>query len=355
LTDHQTIIDHLLRSPEPSIRYKVRVNVLGHDPASAAILQLQQEVKASVRVQKLLSRQDESGKIFSQRNVYDKWQGAHWILATLADIGYPQGDQLLNPIKDQLLDFWLSETFQKEYIAESKSQAYQQIGIPVMQGRYRRCASQQGNLLYMLLKLGLSDPRIDELAQMLLKWQWPDGGWNCDKNPDANNSSFMETLLPLRGLALYAKTTGSPQAKEAAERAANVFLKRNLYKQQQTGLTINPEFTKLHYPLYWHYDILGALKVMAEAGFITNQHCADALNLLQRKELGKGGWPVEKAFYKTSTALHLGADYVNWGATSKTKPNEWITVDALYVLKEAGMLANRVNQFQESFEEMERG
>jgi hypothetical protein len=352
LTDHQTIINHLLRSPEPSIRYKVRVNVLGHDPASAAIQQLQQEVKASVRVQKLLSRQDTSGKIISQRNVYDKWQGAHWIVATLADIGYPQSDPLLDPIKDQLLDFWLSETFQKEYIAESKSQAYQQIGIPVMQGRYRRCASQQGNLLYMLLKLGLSDSRIDELVQLLLKWQWPDGGWNCDKNPDANNSSFMETLLPLRGLALYAKTADCPHAQQAAEQAADVFLKRNLYKRQQTELTIHPEFTKLHYPLYWHYDILGALKVMGEAGFINDPRCNDALNLLQSKELGKGGWPVEKAFYKTSNALHLGADYVNWGATSKTKLNEWVTVDALYVLKEAGMLTKTVNQ--EYFEEIER-
>ena len=353
MTDHQTIINHLLRSPEPSIRYKVRVNVLGQDPASAAIQQLQQEVKASVRVQKLMSRQDAGGKIISQRNVYDKWQGAHWILATLADIGYPQGDPSLLPVQDQLLDFWLSETFQKEYIAESKSQAYQQMGIPVMQGRYRRCASQQGNLLYMLLKLGLSDPRIDELVQMLLKWQWPDGGWNCDKNPDANNSSFMETMLPLRGLALYAKTTGCPHAQQAVERAADVFLKRNLYKRQQTELTIHPEFTKLHYPLYWHYDILGGLKVMAEAGFVTDPRCKDALELLQSKELGKGGWPVERAFYKTSNALHLGADYVNWGATSKTKLNEWVTVDALYVLKEAGMLANNVNQ--ESFEEMERG
>lgn len=355
LTDHQTIINHLLRSPEPSIRYKVRVNVLGQDPASAAIQQLQQEVKASARVQKLLSRQDASGKIISQRNVYDKWQGAHWILATLADIGFPQGDPSLDPIKDQLLDFWLSETFQKEYIAESKSQAYQQIGIPVMQGRYRRCASQQGNLLYMLLKLGLSDSRIDELVQMLLKWQWPDGGWNCDKNPNANNSSFMETLLPLRGLSLYSKTTGCPHAKHAVERAADVFLKRNLYKRQQTQLTIHPEFTKLHYPLYWHYDILGALKVMAEAGFITDPRCNDALNLLQSKELTKGGWPVERSFYKTSNALHLGADYVNWGVTSKTKLNEWVTVDALFVLKEAGMLTTNINQDQESFEEMERG
>jgi hypothetical protein len=330
------IIDHLLRSPEPSIQYKVRVNLLGENPNSAAIQQLQQEVKTSARIKKLLSRQDESGKIRSQRNVYDKWQGAHWVLATLADLGYPPNDPSLKPITDELLDFWLASQFKDEYIAETKAQAYQQVGIPVMQGRHRRCASQQGNLLYMLLKLGVQDPRIDEIFNLLLHWQWPDGGWNCDKDPDAHNSSFTETLLPLRGIALYAKIKGSTVAHEAAQRAAEVFLKRQLYKRQQTDTTINQEFTFLHYPLYWHYDILGGLKVMAEAGFIKDARCSAALNLLEKKQLPKGGWPVEKSYYKTSNSLHLGADYVNWGATSKIKLNEWVTTDALYVLKEAG-------------------
>ncbi|OKS87655.1 hypothetical protein [Mucilaginibacter polytrichastri] len=333
------IINYLLRSPEPSIQYKVRVNVLGEDPNSTAIQQLQQEVKASMRVKKLLSRQDASGKIISQRNIYDKWQGAHWILASLADIGYPPNDPSLIPVADQLLDFWLSDQFQNEFIAETKSKAYQQMGIPVMQGRHRRCASQQGNLLYMLLKLGINDTRIDELFQRLIKWQWPDGGWNCDKNPNANNSSFMETLLPLRGISLYAQTTGNTEAKVAAERAADIFLKRHLYKSQQTGQIIHPEFTLLHYPLYWHYDILGGLKVMAEAGFINDERCNSALDLLQRKELAKGGWPVERSHYKTSNMLHLGADYVSWGATSKTRLNEWVTADALSVLKAAGRIS----------------
>jgi hypothetical protein len=339
LTEHQMIINHLLRSPEPSIQYKVRVNLLGENPDSAAIQQLQQEVKNSARVKKLLSRQDESGQIRSQRNVYDKWQGAHWVLASLADLGYPPNDPSLKPITDELLDFWLSSQFKEEYIAETKAQAYQHVGIPVMQGRHRRCASQQGNLLYMLLKLGVQDTRLDELFNILVRWQWPDGGWNCDKNPDAQNSSFMETLLPLRGISLYAKTTGSTVARETAQRAAEIFLKRNLYKRQQTGATINQEFTFLHYPLYWHYDILGGLKVMAEAGFIKDTRCSAALDLLESKQLAKGGWPVEKSYYKTSNSLHLGADYVNWGATSKTKLNEWVTVDALYVLKEAGRIS----------------
>ncbi len=331
-----------MQSEEPSIRWKIRVHVLEENPASPGLLQLQNEIKNSSRVKKLLSNKNSTGKIISQRNVYDKWQGAHWILATLADIGYPPGDHSLIAAKDQILDFWLSPHYYKEFKADKKVKAYQKEGVPVMNGKYRRCASQQGNALYMLLKLGLEDKRIDNLVDRLLCWQWPDGGWNCDKNPAAKHSSFMETLLPVRGLALYAKIKNDKQIEEVVKKAAEVFLKRNLFKSQRTGEIIHKEFTQLHYPLYWHYDILGGLKVMAEAGLINDPGCVDALDLLQSKMLLGGGWPAEGSYYKVSDTFQLSADYMNWGGASKYKMNEWITADALFVLKNAKRFDNLI-------------
>ena len=93
-----------------------------------------------------------------------------------------------------------------------------------------------------------------------MRWQWPDGGWNCDKNPDAVNSSFMESLIPLRALALYSRLTGSEEAKGASKLAAEIFLKRRLYRRQRDGRIMNRSFVELHYPCYWHYDILFGLK-----------------------------------------------------------------------------------------------
>ena len=74
---------------------------------------------------------------------------------------------------------------------------------------------------------------------------------------------------------------------------------------------------------------------MAEAGFIDDQRCNDALDLLQSKQLPGGGWPAEKSYYKVSDEIALGNDYINWGGTGKSKMNEWITVDALFVLNKA--------------------
>jgi hypothetical protein len=207
-------------------------------------------------------------------------------------------------------------------------------------GRVRRCASQEGNALYALLTLGLANEYTEELARHLTEWQWPDGGWNCDKNPAATHSSFMESLLPLRGLALHARLTGNKRSREAAERAADVFLKRELFKRQRDGSVIDEDFVTLHYPWYWHYDILFGLKVMSEAGLLEDKRCQAALDVLESKQLADGGFPAEKKYYQFKPNAKTGRSLVDWGGTSLTHMNEFVTVEALSVLKAANRDGN---------------
>jgi hypothetical protein len=209
-------------------------------------------------------------------------------------------------------------------------------GIKTIAGRVRRCASQEGNALYSLLTLGLANDHTDELARRLVQWQWPDGGWNCDKNPEATNSSFMESLIPLRALALHARLTGNKRSKQAAEHAAEVFLKRELFKRQRDGRVIHEDFIRLHYPCYWHYDILFGLKVMAEAGWLDDARCQSALDLLESKRLADGDFPAESKYYQNNPNAKTGRSLVDWGGTSATRMNEFVTVEALYVLKVSG-------------------
>lgn len=332
-----SVVRSLLESDEPAIRFKVRTGYLGEDPNSKSIRSLRNQVRDSPLVASLLQRRGRDGKI--RGSVYAKWQGAHWIMATLADIGYPTGDESLLPMRDQLQEHWLAEQFYREFPVQTKAQAYASHGVPIMQGRHRRCASQQSNALWSILKLGIANQRTRDLVERLLHWQWPDGGWNCDKNPKACHSSFMESILPLRSLAYYGKLHDHEPALEAARSAADVFLKRHMYLRQSDDSIIRAEFAALHYPLYWHYDILHGLKVMAESGFIGDERCRPALDLLASKRLPDGGWPAEKRYYKASQEFRHGNDYVDWGGTSKKKSNPWVTVDALHVLKAAGYIA----------------
>jgi len=270
----------------------------------------------------LLSERGKNGEI--RCHPYRGWCGAHWVLATLADIGYPQRDESLTPLREQVYEWLFSKQHQER--------------IKVIDGRVRRCASQEGNALWYLLTLDLADDRADDLADRLVEWQWPDGGWNCDKNPKAAKSSFWESLIPLRALALHGRLTGDGKSIQAARRASEVFLKRRLCKRLKDGNIMQEDFVKLHYPCYWRYDILFGLKVMAEAGFIGDARCGDALDLLQSKRLPGGGFPAECKYYRVSEKAATGRSLVNWGGVSRKRGNEFVTVDALYVLRQAGRL-----------------
>jgi hypothetical protein len=331
-----SVVRSLLNSDQPAIRFKIRTGYLGEDPNAKAIDSLRREVRDSALVGSLLQRRGKDGRI--RGSVYAKWQGAHWVLAALADIGYPPGDENLIPIRDQLQEHWLDERFFREFEVATRAKAYARAGVPVMQGRPRRCASQQANALWSILKLGIANERTHDFVERLLHWQWPDGGWNCDKDPAACHSSFMESILPLRALAFYGELHDHQQARHAAARAADVFLERHMYLRRSDASVIRGEFALLHYPLYWHYDMLHGLKVMAESGFIGDARCKPALDLLASKELPKGGWPAERKYYKSSNEFKHGNDYVDWGGTSRTRVNPWVTADALYALRSGGCI-----------------
>ncbi len=317
-----SVIEKLFDSEEAVISYKVRAHLLDESPDTPAMRQLQSEIKTCERVQRLLSERGVGGKI--PYHPYRKWCGAHWVLVMLADMDYPAGDEELTPLREQVYN-WL---FSDGRIRASKRNT--------LAGRTRMCASMEGNAIFSMLKLGLADERVDELVERLLGWQWPDGGWNCDKKPEAHVSSFMETLIPLRALALYGQLTGNTRAQRASKRAAEIFLERRLFKRLSDGKIISNDFLKLRYPCYWHYDILFGLKVMAEAGFLKDPRCSEALEALESKRLPDGGFPAEWKHYTLASEMGNGRSLVDWGGTSAKRMNPFVTVDALYVLKQAG-------------------
>lgn len=320
------MIEALLNHSDPIIRYQTRTKVLGEDPQSVEILQLQQEIKQSSRVQRLLADRDEKGEI--PFHPYTKWQGAHWVLTVLADTGYPAGDESLLPLRDQVYEWLLSE----DHLASIQKRTGKHNQV-------RLHASMEANAIFSTLVLGLADARVESLVERLLWAQWEDGGWNCDRKANAHTSSFFESITPLRALAAYAHITGDPKARAAVEWVAEVFLKRRLYKRLSDGSVMKAQFLKLCTPAFWFYDILFGLKVMAEAGFIRDPRCQDALDVLESRRLPGGGFPADsKHFFLIQTpgkVVHRGIR-ADWGAVGLGRPNEFITIDAVFVLRSAG-------------------
>ncbi len=335
----RAVVERLLRSPEPSVRWRARVRILGEERTEPRIRRLEEEIRSSPRVRRLLTHRDAAFRPGTGRSLYHYWQGLHWALASLADIGYPTEDPDLRPLIDRALEFWTRPRYDRLIIEDGSRKTTANLGVRVIDGRPRRCASIQGTALLYAIRLGFVDDRAHHLADLIERWQWPDGGWNCDRRPAASTSSFMETLTTMRGLAAYAGATGSRPARTAARRASEVFLGRRLFRRRSDGSVMRPDFVRLHFPVYWHYDVLAGLKGITDVGRISDPRTADALDWLEARELPDGGWPAEKRYYRVSRRFEGSSEYVDWGPSDRRRPNAWVTTDALFVLRAAGRFA----------------
>jgi hypothetical protein len=283
-------------------------------------------MRTEEQARRLLSHREGNGRI--AMNPYRKWQGPHWTLVQLAILGFPPGDASLCPLRDQAYR-WLLEP---AHLRFPRTVAY-----PDQPERVRRCASQEGNALWYSARLGLEDERTPVLAERLVAWQWPDGGWNCDKRPEARKSSFVETLIPLRGLLHYGKAHGDDDALAAAGRAAEFLLAHRLFWRIRDGAPASPAFLRIEWPISF-YSLLFALQVMTEADRVGDPRCADALDLLEAKRLPDGSFPAEVPTARTVDHPATRGTWADWGPAGRKRGNDLVTVVAREVLCAAGRL-----------------
>ena len=207
---------------------------------------------------------------------------------------------------------------------------------PGEEDRVRHCASIDGNAIWYSVRLGLEDERTRDIVDRLIGWQWPDGGWNCDKRPHVGTSSFQESLIPARGLWAYGQAHGHQPSLDAAQRVADLVLDRRLLWRIGDGTLIAPKWgghaDRIHYPIQF-YDVLFALQVMAELGRTDDPRCADALALLESKQLPDGGFPLEEPNAPTAVRVASRHSYAYWGPSGKRQSNPLVSLTALGVLQ----------------------
>jgi len=321
------VVDALLASEEPSIRFLTRRDVLGEDTMSAGLRREQNNITRSARAAALLA-----GQARRAPGTYAKWHGAHWVALALAELGHPGGGERISALVDEVLDHWTAPRYLRD--VEVTSRSLPKDAVPVIAGKARRCGSQHGAALLVAARLG--DPggeRADLIARRLREWQWPDGGWNCDRRPSARTSSVNETLLPLRGLAAMDGTTASPVVRAARA----FFLERHVAFSRTTGDPIAADVMRLHHPVYWHFDILAGLWALAESGGLEDRRCQRALDFIESRRHDDGMWGADARYYRVSdTGSNI--ELVDWGPVGRSRPNAWITVRALAVLRAADRL-----------------
>jgi hypothetical protein len=304
-------VEWLLGSCEPAVRFLTRRDVLGEEVQPDP-----EEILSGPWVRTLLAGQQADGG-FGERHPYKKWTGAHWRLVSLVELAAPPEDPRVLAAAERVLALLSGPKRAK---------------VKLVDGLARRCASVEGNGLAACSRLGLAeDERVERLARWLVEWQWPDGGWNCDERASGRRSSFHESCIPMWGLHEYAEATGAPWARDAALRAAELFLEHRLFRSVRTGEVIKQEWLRFRYPPYWHYDVLQGLLVLSRLGLAGDPRAAEAVELVEQKRLPDSRWKADGAWWKRPDSPLL-PDVVDWG---RTGPNEMVTLNALRVLAAA--------------------
>jgi hypothetical protein len=300
----------LLQSDEPAVRLLAGRDLLGQTQPGAA-----EKVLTGPKVVALLAGQQADGGFGV--HYYRKWTGAHWRLVSLVELGVPANEPRAVAAAESVL----------RHFSSSRRR------VAVIDGLPRRCAAVDGNLLAVCSRLGMAaDPRVQELAAAIISWQWPDGGWNCDRSASGYRSSFHETLATSWGLHEYASAAKDEEARAAADRAAELFLQHRVFRSLRTGEVISRQWLALRYPSYWHYELLQALLVLSRMGKVADPRASEALDELERQRLPDGRWQPGGWWWKPAGGRHT-PESVDWG---REGPSEMITLNALRVLRAAG-------------------
>jgi len=245
---------------------------------------------------------------------YAKWRGAFWRLLSLVELGVRPGHPGAVAAAQDSLE-WIASPRRLEAIHRRR-----------IDGRVRRCATQDGLALHAALRLGLrGDQRLDTIAESLVETQWPDGGWNCDVRPEAAHSSFNETWGPTLGLAGYG-------AAEAVACGAEFLLRHRVVFSHRTGELAHHTFLNLRFPAYWHYDLLVGLRTLAASGDLREARAADALDILESKRRPDGTWRTDGRWWKRPGSKGSNVEAVDWGGAA----NEILTEQVEGVLQTAG-------------------
>ena len=172
-----------LLGKEPALAWKMAVNILGMDEASLAARQSAAELREAPLVKDLLATCDR------QHSAYKKWDGAHWVLSILADLGYPAGDESLRPLMEETFDTWMSKEHETRH-------------LKVIDGLVRRCASQEATPSGVRCGWDLRTSAPKNWSAACSSGSGRTVAGTVPSITKLIHSSFMETLIPLRIVAV---------------------------------------------------------------------------------------------------------------------------------------------------------
>lgn len=183
-----------------------------------------------------------------------------------------------------------------------------------------------GMFLSYASHFGAEAAALESVVDFVLGQQMADGGFNCRSNRSgARVASVHSTTSVVDGLTEYVRRDyayRSGGVLSALLAASESLLVRRLY-QRSDHEPISAEFTRLHHPARWHFDVLRGLDVLRAAQIPWDPRLEDALRVIESRRRRDGRW-VTASQYPGQTHI----EYPRAGS-----PSRWVTLRALRVLR----------------------
>ncbi len=329
--------DWLLEESDPGVRYLALRDIVEAD---------EKEIKAARRkahyegpIARILAEMDPEGYWITPDNVYaHKCRGTVWSIISLAELGAsPEEDKRVSNACSYLLDDSLLRGGQF-----SPRRKPSNSGLCL-----------QGNMLNSLLDLGCKDSRLDIAYEWMARMVTgegvsrkvnPDGLAPADGVPGPfrylkyNGPQFAcrtNKYLPcgwagvkvMMAFSRLPVERRSGSIEHAIKVGVDFFLSVDPstagFPGHRTGVP-DKRWWQFRFPTFWGADILQIAEAFTALGYGSDPRLANTLDLILSKQDENGRWLLEYVYHNHKMWVKYGTE---------GKPNKWVTLRALRVLK----------------------
>ena len=269
------VLDWLLESGQPSVRYLTLTQLLGEKEGTAEVRASKRRIPSTGWVAELLARRAPGGWWEREGGWLEpRFRGTNWTMLALSDLGATREI----PEVETSCEYWMGRS-------PLSGGGVGGFG----KGKGHHCYT--ANMARALIRMGYGDdPRIEKTMDWLVRTAHPKGGWTCRWNRDSPAPSrSLDAWEGLSAFAVYPRAAWTGAMEGCVERAAEYYLERELHRQ---GDRYEPWY-RFHWPAHYYYDLLVGLDCLTALGYANDPRLGFALDLLQKKRRRDGRWNAD--------------------------------------------------------------
>ncbi len=300
-----SVQDWLLEPSDPSVRFRTRTELLGHEFTSPELADYKRQILESAPVRNLFAKMHPDGYWLHKKKGTTEYIGAgveyastattHYCLAFLSELGLTRENPLIEKAAERYLNLQAAD------------------GDWLM---HLSCLL--GYNIKTFIKLGYRDDRrLMKSVDLLLKSCRHDGGYLCDMHEKRTGRKKPKSCIRGSVKALEAFAELGPEYRDhpACTNLVAYFLDRNgIFTRSDRLRPVNKDVLILSFPFLWNSGLLQILLSLARMGYGKDERLQSAWNLLESKQDKDGKYPLDW----TPTQCP-------WKVGNRGVQNKWIT------------------------------